>query len=123
MVAEAKEYEQEDKLMKEKIDKRNNLESFCYNLKNTIDDEEKGLKDKLSAEDLEIIETAIQEVLDWMDENDEAESEEYDEKQVELENIVNPIMKNVYQQQDGGDADFEDSDDFEDDSDFDHDEL
>merc|ERR1712132_30792 len=65
MVQEAEEFAEEDKLMKEKIDKRNGLESYAYNLKNTLEDEEKGLKDKIDEEDAEAIETAIQEVLDW----------------------------------------------------------
>merc|ERR1712075_29027 len=43
MVEEAEEFAEEDKLMKEKIDKRNGLESYAYNLKNTLEDEEKGL--------------------------------------------------------------------------------
>merc|ERR1711959_118294 len=124
-MGEAEEFAEEDKLMKEKIDKRNGLESYAYNLKNTLEDEEKGLKDKIDEEDAEAIETAIQEVLDWLDENQEAEAEEYDEKQKELEGVANPIMQKVYQaaggggEGDGGD-DFDD--DFDDD-DFDHDDL
>ena len=31
-----------------------------------------------------------------MSENPEAEKEEYDEKQKEVENIANPIMRNMY---------------------------
>ena len=127
MVQEAEEFAEEDKLMKEKIDKRNGLESYAYNLKNTLEDEEKGLKDKIDEEDAEAIETAIQEVLDWLDENQEAEAEEYDEKQKELEGVANPIMQKVYQAAGGGgeggdDDDFEDDEDFDED-DFDHDEL
>merc|ERR1711881_501962 len=44
MVQEAEEFAEEDKLMKEKIDKRNGLESYAYNLKNTLEDEEKALR-------------------------------------------------------------------------------
>merc|ERR1711924_488096 len=98
MVREAEEFAEEDKKVKERIDARNGLESYAYNLKNTLNDEEKGIKDKVSEEDAETIEEAVQEVLDWLDENQEADSEEYEEKKKELEGIVSPIMKNLYAQ-------------------------
>ena len=50
MVREAEEYADEDKKVKERIDARNGLESYLYNMKNTLDDDEKGVADKLSAE-------------------------------------------------------------------------
>jgi len=124
MVREAEEFAEEDKIVKERIDARNGLEGYAYNLKNTLSDEEKGLKGKLTEDDAEEIENAIQEVLDWLDENQEADKEEYDEKQKELEGVANPIMQKVYQQAGGGgggdDEDF-DADEFDDDDD--HDEL
>ena len=56
MVREAEEYADEDKKVKERIDARNGLESYLYNMKNTLDDDEKGVADKLSADDKEEIE-------------------------------------------------------------------
>merc|ERR1712195_401783 len=101
MVQEAEEFAEEDKRVKERIDARNGLEGYCYNLKNTLNDDEKGVADQLSAEDKKELEDIIDETLDWMDENPEAEKEDYDEKQKEVENIANPIMRNMYA---GGDA-------------------
>ena len=66
-------------------------------MKNTLDDDEKGVADKLSADDKEEIENTINEALDWLDENPEADKEDYDEKQKEVEQIANPIMRNLYQ--------------------------
>merc|ERR1712094_159226 len=60
---------EEDKKVKERIDGRNGLESYLYNLKNTLDDDEKGLSDKISDEDKEELESIINEALDWLDEN------------------------------------------------------
>merc|ERR1712118_490234 len=76
MVREAEEYADEDKKVKERIDARNGLESYLYNMKNTLDDEEKGVADKLSAADKEEIENTINEALDWLDENPEADKDE-----------------------------------------------
>merc|ERR1712185_201300 len=111
-----------------KVDKRNALEGYAYNLRNTLNDEEKGIADKISEEDKEKLEEAVKETLDWLDENDDAEVEEFEEKQKELEGIANPIMSKIYQQGGGGeggdDFDEDEEDDFDfDDEDDDHDEL
>lgn len=96
MVREAEEFAEEDKKVKGRIDARNGLESYVYNLKNQLDDDEKGLADKLSPEDKKELQDTIDETLDWMEENPEADKEDYDEKQKEVENIANPIMRNMY---------------------------
>jgi hypothetical protein len=75
---------QEDKKVKDRIDSRNGLEGYCYNLKNMLEDTEKGLADKLSEDEKKTIETAVQETLDWVDENQEAEAEDFKEKQKEI---------------------------------------
>merc|ERR1712023_614403 len=54
-------------------------------------------KGRLSEEDKEELESTINEALDWLDENPEADKEDYDEKQKEVEQIANPIMRNLYQ--------------------------
>jgi heat shock protein 5 len=119
MVREAEEYADEDKKVKERIDARNGLESYLYNMKNTLDDDEKGVADKLSADDKEELENTINEALDWLDENPEADKEEYTSKQKEVEAITNPIMRNVYQGAGGAGAGGEDEEDY----DFGDDEL
>jgi len=96
MVQEAEEFAEEDKKVKDRIDARNALESYCYNLKNSLEDSEK-LADKIGEEDKETVETAVQGALDWMDENQEADTEDYKAKLKEVEKIVNPIMQKVYQ--------------------------
>lgn len=111
MVQEAEEYADEDKKVKDRIDGRNGLEGFLYNLKNTV---EEKLADKLSEDDKETITKTVQDALDWLEDNQEADKEDYEEKQKEVEKITNPIMSNVYQ---GGEAPTED------DEDEDHDEL
>ena len=95
MVQEAEEFAEEDKRTKQRIDGRNALESYCYQLKNTIDDEEKPLD--ISEEDREALDEAIKETLEWLDDNQEAEKEDYDDKQKELEAVANPIISAAYQ--------------------------
>jgi heat shock protein 5 len=115
MVEEAEEFAEEDRKIKERVDARNSLETYAYNMKNTVSDADK-LADKLEKDDKSSIEEAIKEVLEWLDDNQDAEKEEYEEKLKEVEGVCNPIVSKVYQQ--GGD-----SDDGDDDDDDDHDEL
>ena len=95
MVREAEEFADEDKAVKERIDARNSLETYAYNMKNTIGDADK-LADKLEAEDKATIEEAIKGALEWLDENQAAEKEEYEEKLKEVEGVCNPIISKVY---------------------------
>merc|ERR1712023_510231 len=97
MVREAEEFAEEDKKVKARIDAKNGLEGYLYNLKNTLEDDEKGLADKLSEEDKEELDNTINEALDWLDENPEAEAEEFEDKQKEVEQVANPIMRELYQ--------------------------
>merc|ERR1711935_326223 len=115
MVKEAEMFAEEDKKVKDRIDARNGLESFLYNLKNTLEDEEKGVADAITLEDKKELQDTIDETLDWMDENPEADKEDYDEKQKEVENISNPIMRKFYAGGAGGGGDDEDMGDFGDD--------
>merc|ERR1719472_732031 len=119
MVQEAEEFAEEDKKVKARIDAKNGLEGYLYNLKNTLEDDEKGLADKLSEEDKEELDNTINEALDWLDENPEAEAEEFDEKQKEVEQIANPIMRELYQSAGGGGGGGDEDEDY----DFGDDEL
>jgi L1 cell adhesion molecule like protein len=95
MVAEAEKYKKEDEAAAERIQSKNGLESYTYNLRNSIMDEK--LKDKIPADDATKLNAAIDETIAWMDGNQEAEKEEFEAKQKDLEAIANPIMMKVYQ--------------------------
>ena len=65
--------------LKEKIDSKNALESYIYNIKNTINDVDK-IKDKLTDEDKETLESLVKETTEWIDENQNSDKEEFEEK-------------------------------------------
>lgn len=97
MVAEAKEHEEEDRIKKERVEARNGLESYVYQVKNTMEDEK--LADKLDAEDKKTVLDKANEVLTWLDDNHEAMKEEYEAKQKELEAVYNPVIQKTVPQQ------------------------
>jgi heat shock protein 5 len=42
------------------------------------------------------VKTAVEEALEWMDENQDAEEEEYKDKLKEVEDVCNPIVSAAY---------------------------
>merc|ERR1712178_81361 len=90
MVEEAEQYADEDKKVRERIEGRNSLESYVYSVKNKINDEER-----------EKVEEIMKETNEWLDENQNAEKEEYEEKQKAMEKVVNPIFSSLYQESGG----------------------
>ena len=114
MVQEAEEFAEEDKKVQERVTAKNGLESYLYNLKNTLDDEEKGIADKIDEGEKNELVSIIDEALDWLEENPEGETEEFAEKQKEVEQVANPIMKKVYGSDSGGGGGDDEGDDFDD---------
>merc|ERR1711959_347053 len=112
MLRAAKEFEEEDAAMKEKVEAKNSLESMAFNLKNQLEDEEK-LAGKLDEDDKTTVEEAVDEVIEWLGDNEDADAEDYKEKQAEFEEIVNPILKGVYGAAGGagGEGGYDDDDD------------
>jgi len=94
MVSEAEKYKAEDELASARIAAKNGLESYAYNLRNSINDEK--LAGKFDAADKTKLETAVNEAITWLDSSQEASKEEYEERQKELEGIANPIMQKLY---------------------------
>jgi L1 cell adhesion molecule like protein len=95
MVEEAEKYKQEDEITRQKIEAKNSLENYAYNVRNTIKDEK--LKDKISNDDKKMIEDKVNEILQFIETNEELAKEEYEEKEKELKTISNPIISKLYQ--------------------------
>ena len=99
MVEEAEKFKNEDEKTRLKIEAKNSLENYTYNIKNTIKDEK--IKDKISENEKEELEKKISEILTFIEKNEDLEKEEYEEKENELKNLANPIITKIYQQGSG----------------------
>ncbi|KFQ21921.1 Heat shock 70 kDa protein [Mesitornis unicolor] len=95
MVQEAEKYKAEDEANRDRVSAKNSLESYTYNMKQTVEDEK--LKGKISDQDKQRVLDKCQEVVSWLDRNQMAEKEEYEHKQKELEKLCNPIVTKLYQ--------------------------
>lgn len=95
MVREAEDAAEEDKAAKEKIEARNQLENYAYQVRNQLKDE--NLADKIEEEDKESLTAAVDEAIEWLEDNFDADKEEYDEKYKELEAVAQPVFSKLYE--------------------------
>merc|ERR1712130_1059928 len=95
MVNDAEKYKADDDKQKERISAKNGLESYCFNMKSTLDEEK--LKEKISGADRTTITNACDKALSWLDSNQLAEVDEFQDKQREVDAVCNPIISKLYQ--------------------------
>ncbi len=96
MVNEAEKFKSEDEQLKLKIQAKNNLENYLYNIRNTINDDK--LKDKLNETLKKELEDIITSNINWINTNQNNNQKDYETKLKEIEKQVNPIMQKIYQQ-------------------------
>jgi len=94
MVQEAEKFKQADEEVKEKIQAKNGLENYAYSLRNSTQDD--NIRSKMAPEDLERLNQAVDNAIDWLDRHQSEGKEEYAAKQKELESIAMPIMQKLY---------------------------
>lgn len=75
MVNEAERFKDADEKIKKRIESKNGLESYCFQMKNTLSDEK--LKEKFTEDDKKLIEDVTHETLMWIEGHQDAEAEEY----------------------------------------------
>jgi L1 cell adhesion molecule like protein len=94
MVNEAETFKAEDEKQKDRISAKNGLESYCFNMKTTIEDDK--VKDKIGEDEKKQILDKCDEMIKWLDANQLAEVEEFNDKQKEVEALCNPIITKMY---------------------------
>jgi len=96
MINDAEKFADEDAALKNKVEARNELESYAYSLKNQLSDKEK-LGGKLSEDEQSKIEEVINEKIAWLEENQDASAEDLKAQKKEMEDVVQPIIAKLYQ--------------------------
>jgi len=94
MVNDAEKFKADDEKQKDRISAKNGLESYCFNMKSTIEDEK--VKDKISEDDRKSINDKCDETIKWLDANQLAEVDEFQAQQKEVEAVCNPIISKLY---------------------------
>jgi len=94
MVNDAERFKDEDDKQKDRIAAKNGLESYIFNLKSSLDNED--VKTKLSPEELSAAQSTLDSALQWLDANQLGEKEEFEDKQKELESVARPLMTKIH---------------------------
>jgi L1 cell adhesion molecule like protein len=100
MLAEAEKYKEEDEAEAARISAKNGLESYAYNLKNTVG--ESAFEQSVDASQRDSLKAEIDKVIAWIDENQQATKDEYESQQKELESVAKPIIEEFYMKRQGG---------------------
>jgi heat shock protein 1/8 len=94
MVNEAEQFKGEDDEQRERVGAKNGLESYAFNMKQTVEGDD--VKGKIPDDDRTKIMEKCDEMIKWLDANQSAEQNEFEERQKELEGVCNPIITKMY---------------------------
>jgi L1 cell adhesion molecule like protein len=97
MVEEAEKNADADKAQMAKVEKRNELESYLYNARNSL--REDKVKETLGEDDVKKAEDAVSAGIAWLDEHTDEEPEVYEEQRKYVESTIQPIMMKLYASQ------------------------
>jgi len=95
MVKEAEEFKEQDEAIARKIEAKNKLEGYVYNVKSSVLGDEK-MKTSIGAE-VDTVQNTIDEAIKWLDDSTERTQEDYEAKQKEVEAVLMPIIQKAYQ--------------------------
>ncbi|KAL3315294.1 Heat shock cognate 71 kDa protein [Cichlidogyrus casuarinus] len=95
MVNDAEQYKADDEAQKDRVGAKNGLESYAFSMKQTVEND--NVKGKISEDEINQINEKCNEILKWLDSNQTASKEEFDDRKKELETLCNPIMTKMYQ--------------------------
>jgi L1 cell adhesion molecule like protein len=92
MVKAAEQYKEEDEKQRKRVEAKNGLENYLYNMRNNLQKGDTDAAKQAWTEAQPIVEAGIK----WLEENTTASTEEFEDKQKELEGKLMPIMQTMY---------------------------
>ena len=94
MVKKAEQLKDEDEKNYKRVEVKNSFESYVYNWRNQLDNQE--LTSKLDPADVEKSKEIIKDMQSWLESNTTATTEEFEHKQKECEAHFNQIAQKMY---------------------------
>jgi L1 cell adhesion molecule like protein len=97
MLKEADKMKQEDEKRLKAINARNQLESYVYQIRNTLEDS--NVSGKISEDDKSKIKSTIDDAISWLDSHQPATeaAETFEAKMKEVEKVCAPVIAKLYQ--------------------------
>lgn len=99
MVNEAEEYKEEDERNKARVDSKNSMEGYIFSTRNTMNEDK--VKTTLSEEDLETINTELNNMEEWLESHQNEDSETYNSRLKESQDKISAIVSKLYEQAGG----------------------
>ncbi|KAL1491463.1 hypothetical protein ABEB36_012060 [Hypothenemus hampei] len=94
MLADAEKYAAEDEKQKAKIAARNQLEGYIFSAKQAV---ESAGSERLTEEDKKLVQDKCSATLQWLDSNQLAEKDEFEDRLKELQKECQPVMMKLHQ--------------------------
>jgi L1 cell adhesion molecule like protein len=95
MVQEAEKFKADDDIVVKRVEAKNKLEGYVYNIKSSVLTEDK--MKKALGDDLATVEKTVEETIKWIDENQTVDTQDYEDKQKEVEAVLMPLIQKAYQ--------------------------
>merc|ERR1712093_164819 len=94
MVSDAEKYKAEDDANRNRVEAKNALENYCFSLKSSIGGGGGGENSiQLEPSDKAMLESKIEETTKWLDGNQNADKEEFEQQQKTLTELATPILQ------------------------------
>jgi heat shock protein 1/8 len=93
MVQEAEKYKQQDDEIKQKVEAKNNLENYLYQMKNSVTDEKASFSEDVKTQ----IKNEVEGGLKWLDSNQNESKQVYEDKLKEFQDKLTPILTSAQQ--------------------------
>merc|ERR1712002_112943 len=94
MVNDAEKFKDEDDQQRDRISAKNSLESYIFNMKSSLDQDQ--VKAKLSSDELSKAKQELEDGIKWLDANQLAEKDEFAHKQKEIESSLKGLIEKMY---------------------------
>lgn len=95
LVKEAEKFAEEDKVRMERVEAKNQLETYLYNTRNAVQEEK--VKETLGAEVTKEVSGWVTEGISWLEDHPDESKEVYEAKKKEAEDKIRPVMTKLYQ--------------------------
>lgn len=95
MVKEAEKFKVDDDKVKQRVEAKNKLENYCYNVKSSVLGDQK-MKSALGS-DLKTVEDTIESTIKWIEEQTDGTAEQFESKQKSVETVLTPLIQKAYQ--------------------------
>ena len=94
MINDAEKFAKEDQRVKERVLAKNNLEMYAYSVKSQVEDGSRI--GGISKSDRKKITKAANKEIEWLLEHQDEDKSVYENRHLQLKDVVSPILKNAY---------------------------